>query len=370
MKCNGLPINRRGASANNAISGLADANYNDQKYKFVFPSDLASALEAANRFLNASSTGLVGSYTAQVPQYPMVYDVKGKLYAVTQYLDVIPQLAQRTFGPGRGIVLTPSAMQKGIEFVTVGELVAKTTSVTPKTPDTDCPPPDNCTEKWVDKTLYVSAKPVKDAIEIPVAFKKLICEGESTDDPQIDCEELLKALEASVNEGEVAGMMNGLHSITTLITSQRPNLVGTSRRTSTANYPPDWCEDCEEKLVKASAYVTDYSVSGSKPFKVKVKVLVCETTAEPKIDCDEVVKALGAGMRSKGMKAMSGLAEAKMDTSGNAASGNAIATAASGKEFDDEADRMTPGMKVQQAGFPWWMWLVLGGTAVYAARKL
>lgn len=356
MKCNGLPINRRGASANNGISGLADANYNDQKYKFVFPSDLASALEAANRFLNASSTGLVGSYTAQVPQYPMVYDVKGKLYAVTQYPDAIPQLAQRTFSPGQGIVLTPSAMQRGIEFVTVGELVAKTTSVTPKTPDTDCPPPDNCTEKWVDKTLYVSAKPVKDAIEIPVAFKKLICEGESTDDPQIDCEELLKALEASVNEGEVAGMMNGLSAVT-------------------ANYPPDWCKDCEEKLVKASAYVTDYSVSGSKPFKVKVKVLVCETTAEPKIDCDEVVKALGAGMRSKGMKAMSGLAEAKMDTSGNAASSNtasgkAIATAASGKEFDDEADRMTPGMKVQQAGFPWWMWLVLGGTAVYAARKL
>lgn len=350
MKCNGLPISKR-SNQNYTVSGLSDATYNDQKYQFAFPSDLASALEAANRFLNASSVGLVGSFTSQAPQYPMVYSVKDKLYAVTQYPDAIPALARRTFGPGQGIVLTPSALQKGIEFVTVGEIVAKTTTVTPKTPDTDCPPPDNCTEKWVDKTLYVSAKPSKDAIEIPVAFKKLICEGESTDDPQIDCEELLKALEASVNEGEVPGMMNGLSAVT-------------------ANYPPDWCKDCEEKLVKASAYVTDYAVTGSKPFKVKVKVLVCETTAEPKINCDEVVKALGAGMRSKGMKALSGLAEATMTTDNSKTSGGSIATASSGKEFDDEAGRVTPGSNVQQAGFPWWMWLVLGGTAVYAARKL
>jgi hypothetical protein len=352
MYCNKMP-NTGMSNRYSGVNGLSDANYNDQKYSFVFPTDLGSALEAANRFLNASSTGLVGSFTAQVPQYPMVYDVKGKLYAVTQYADAVPQLARRTFGPGQGIILTPSAMQKGIEFVTVGELVAKTTGVTPKTPDEDCPPPDNCTEKWVDKTLYVSAKPTKDAIEIPVAFKKLVCEGESTEDPQVDCEELLKALQQSVNEGQVPGMVNGLGAVP-------------------ANYPPDWCKDCEEKLVKASAYVTDYAATGSKPFKVKVKVLVCETSAEPKIDCEEVVKALVTGMRAKKKKTLSGLSEAKTQaSSSNAASGD---ESSSGNEFDKEAGTINPNGESntvkQQAGFPWWMWLILGGTALYAARKL
>jgi len=347
MYCNNMPKSGMSNRYSN-MSGLADANYNDQKYSFTFPQDLANAMEAANRFLNANSNGQVGTYTvANAPQYPAVYKIKDKLYAVTQYTDSIPQLARRVFGPGQGIVWTPSALQRGIEFLAVGEIVAKTTSVTPKTPDTDCPPPDNCTEKWIDKTLYVSAKPVKDAIEIPVAFKKLVCEGESTEDPQVDCEELLKALEESVSEGQVPGMVNGLGAVP-------------------ANYPPDWCKDCEEKLVKASAYVTDYSVSGSKPFKVKVKVLVCETSAEPKIDCDEVVKALGAGMRAKKMKTVNGLSEASMDTSNGASTKGA----ASGKEFDEEANRVTPGTEVKQAGFPWWMWLILGGTALYAARKL
>lgn len=342
MYCNSMPS--KGMSGRyTSMRGLGDANYNEQKFQFAFPSDLGSALEAANRFLNSSSVGLVGSFTSSVPQYPMVYQVKDKLYAVTQYPDAIPQLARRTFGPGQGIVLTPSALQKGIEFVTVGELVAKTTVVTPKTPDTDCPPPDNCTEKWVDKTLYVSAKPVKDAIEIPVAFKKLVCEGESTEDPQVDCEELLKALQESVSEGQVPGMVNGLGAVP-------------------ANYPPDWCKDCEEKLVKASAYVTDYAVTGSKPFKVKVKVLVCETNAEPKINCDEVVKALVAGMKAKKSKSVNGLSEAASAQSG--------AEATEGNEFDREAGQVTETKQVQEAGFPWWMWVVLGGAALYAARKL
>jgi len=345
MYCNKMP--KTGMSNRySSMSGLSDATYNDQKYTFTFPQDLANALEAASRFLNANSNGQVGTYTvANAPQYPAVYQINNKLYAVTQYTDSIPQLARRVFGPGQGLVWTPSALQRGIEFLAVGEIVAKTTSVTPKTPDTDCPPPDNCTEKWVEKTLYVSSKPNKDAIEIPVAFKKLVCEGESTEDPQVDCEELLKALQESVSEGQVPGMVNGLGAVP-------------------ANLPPDWCKDCEEKLVKASAYVTDYAVKGSKPFKVKVKVLVCETSADPKIDCEEVVKALGAGLRSKKSKTVNGLSEATIDTSKSSDSKS------SGKEFDEEEKRLTPEKQVQAAGFPWWMWLVLGGTAVYAARKL
>lgn len=367
MYCNSMPKSGMN-SRYSGMSGLSET-FSTTEFKWTKPTNPAIAIEAIRRMITGNQAGFVGTYAVPIAtwankdfaRYPEVYNIDGKLYAIANdstagFLNLKPDAFTQSYTMSIG---TPESLRianiaqwkmKGYnEMAFVGELVKSTDKKT--TTDSDCPPPDNCTEKWVDKTLYVSAKPSKDAIEIPVAFKKLICEGESTDDPQIDCEELLKALEASVNEGEVPGMMNGLSAVT-------------------ANYPPDWCKDCEEKLVKASAYVTDYAVTGSKPFKVKVKVLVCETTAEPKINCDEVVKALGAGMRSKGMKALSGLAEATMTTDNSKTSGGSIATASSGKEFDDEAGRVTPGSNVQQAGFPWWMWLVLGGTAVYAARKL
>ena len=366
MYCNSMPKTSMG-NRYKGVDGLSET-FKTTEFVWKKPTDLAVAYEALRRYLTGGA-GFVGTYAIPIPsyadqnyaRYPDVYNIDGRLYAIAnsetaQYINLKPDVMSNSLAILGG---TPEAnklanraqwdMKKMGEAAFVGELVK--TQERKTTTDSDCPPPDNCTEKWVDKTLYVSAKPAKDAIEIPVAFKKLVCEGESTDDPQIDCEELLKALEASVTEGEVPGMMNGLSAVT-------------------ANYPPDWCKDCEEKIVKASAYVTDYAVTGSKPFKVKVKVLVCETTAEPKINCDEVIKALGAGMRSKGMKALSGLAEAKMTSQESANSGRAIASASSGKEFDDEAGRMTPGSNVQQAGFPWWMWLVLGGTALYAARKL
>lgn len=342
------------------MSGLADANYNIEKFTLAKPTDMAAAMVLASRYNSLSTQGKVGEFTAPPVKsfsgcpfvYPVVYNYNSKLYVVTHNYDQgaafgMNSTNTQTFRPG---MIPWNVGVCGMEFIQIAELKPKTSTrdeVTPKVPDTDCPPPDNCTEKWIDKTLYVSAKPVKDAIEIPVAFKKLVCEGESTEDPQVDCEELLKALEQSVSEGQVPGMVNGLGAVP-------------------ANYPPDWCKDCEEKLVKASAYVTDFAVSGSKPFKVKVKVLVCETSAEPKIDCEEVIKALGAGMRAKKMKTVNGLSEASMTTS-NAASSKG---ATSGKEFDEEANRVTPGKEVKQASFPWWMWLILGGTALYAARKL
>ena len=325
----------RGCSGNRytAINGLSDATYNTTAFDFKFPSILADAMTVANRYLDMDNTGKVGTYSATSPVQPTVYQIGTKTYVVTQFPDILPEAA-RFLLRARDIQLR-GRLRKDVEFLGIAELVPKQ-----QQQDEDCPPPENCEEKWIDKTLYVSARPVKDAIEIPVAFKKLVCEGESTDDPEVDCEELLRALQESVKSGSVPGMM-GL--------SQVPS-----------DYPPDWCKDCEEKIVKASAYVTDYATAGSKPFKVKVKVLVCETGAEPTVDCEEVIKALGAGMRSKKGRAMNGLSEATATRK----------TAKAGEEFDTEADNIDPTRKAMQAGFPWWMWLVIGGGVVYAARKL
>lgn len=324
----------KGCSGNRytVVNGLSDATYNTTAYDFKFPSVLTDAMTVANRYLDMDNTGKMGTYTSATPVQPTVYQIGAKTYAVTQYPDAFPESARMILG-ARNIQLR-NRLRKDIEFLGIAELVPKQ-----QQQDDDCPPPENCEEKWIDKTLYVSARPVENAIEIPVAFKKLVCEGEATDDPEVDCEELLRALQESVQSGSVPGMM-GL---------------------SQADYPPDWCKDCEEKVVKASAYVTEYAVAGSKPFKVKVKVLVCETGAEPTVDCEEVIKALGAGMRNKKGRPMNGLAEA-----------TAVArkTAKPGEEFDTEANEIDPSRKAMQAGFPWWMWLVIGGGVVYAARKL
>lgn len=359
MYCNSMPKSGMN-SRYSGMSGLSET-FSTTEFKWTKPTNPAIAIEAIRRMITGNQAGFVGTYAVPIAtwankdfaRYPEVYNIDGKLYAIAndstaEFLNLKPDAFTQSYTMSIG---TPESLRianiaqwkmKGyFEMAFVGELVKSTDKKT--TTDSDCPPPDNCTEKWVDKTLYVSAKPVKDAIEIPVAFKKLVCEGESTEDPQIDCEELLKALEQSVSEGQVPGMVNGLGAVP-------------------ANYPPDWCKDCEEKLVKASAYVTDFAVAGSKPFKVKVKVLVCETNAEPKIDCDEVVKALVNGMRAKRTKTVNGLSEATATSSENDGS--------SGNEFDREAGQETEKMDVKQAGFPWWLWLVLGGTALYAARKL
>lgn len=323
------------ASSRYSCNGLADATFNSNNYDVKFPSNLSEALGVASRYLDVDTVGLVGTFstTSAGLEQPSVYQVNGKLYAVTQYPDLLPSATRMILGQRN--INTRGRKRVAVEFLGITELVAKQKA------DEDCPPPENCEEKWITKTLYVSARPVENAIEIPVAFKKLVCEGESADDPEVDCEELLRALEDSVKSGSVPGMM-GLSAYT-------------------GDYPPDWCKDCEEKLVKASAYVTEYAVAGSKPFKVKVKVLVCETGAEPTIDCDEVIKALGAGMRGKKGRTMNGLSEATAINK---------KAAKPGEEFDTEADTLDPTRRATQAGFPWWMWLVIGGGVVYAARKL
>lgn len=324
------------ASSRYSCNGLADATFNTNNYTFLFPSNLSEALGVANRYLDKDAIGIVGTFTGPTNylEQPSVYQVGQKLFAVTHYYDTFPRETSLILSP-RNINMR-GRKRIDVEFLMVTELIPKQ-----KQQDEDCPPPENCEEKWITKTLYVSARPVENAIEIPVAFKKLVCEGESADDPEVDCEELLRALEDSVKSGSVPGMM-GLSAYT-------------------GDYPPDWCKDCEEKLVKASAYVTEYAVAGSKPFKVKVKVLVCETGAEPTIDCDEVIKALGAGMRGKKGRTMNGLSEATAINK---------KAAKPGEEFDTEADTLDPTRRATQAGFPWWMWLVIGGGVVYAARKL
>lgn len=326
----------KGKSGNRytGIKGLSDMTYNPSTYNFKFPSVLTDAMTVANRYMDMDNTGKVGTYSSAAPIQPSVYQIGAKTYVVTQYPEALPEAMRMILG-ARNIQLR-NRRRNDVEFLAIAELTSKQ-----QQSDEDCPPPENCEERWIDKTLYVSARPVDNAIEIPVAFKKLVCEGESTDDPEVDCEELLRALQESVKSGSVPGMM-GLSAYT-------------------GDYPPDWCKDCEEKLVKASAYVTEYAVSGSKPFKVKVKVLVCETGAEPTIDCEEVIKALGAGLRGKKGRAINGLSEA---------TATSTKTAKPGEEFDTEADSLDPSRRAMQAGFPWWLWIVIGGGVVYAARKL
>lgn len=250
------------------------------------------------------------------------------------------------------------------------------TSTTIRPQRGDCPPQENCTEKWVEKILYVSAQPQSGAIEIPVAFEKLICEGESQEDPQIDCDELLEALQQSVDEGGVPGMMNGLSS--TIFNADLPPLgVPTLGPAGTVTPPPpdDWCQNCTTKLVKAVAYVTDSPGTNSKPFKVKIKVLVCETDANPKIDCAEVITALKTGMKAGGIKALSGLrglSNASTTTSPAFSAGSAVAQA--GRNFDEEALRLDQTQEgqyqVQEAGMPWWGWAIIAGAGLYAVKNV
>lgn len=330
---------KRGYKSNRYnISGLADATYNPAMSTLKFPSILTDAITVANRYMDMDNTGKVGTYSSTAPIQPSVYEIKGKTYVVTQFADALPEAVRMVLGPSN--INLRGRLRNDVEFLALAEIV---TTDKGQQQDEDCPPPENCVEKWIDKTLYVSSRPVENAIEIPVAFKKLVCEGETTDDPEVDCEELLRALQESISSGQG---VNGLSAYT-------------------GDYPPDWCKDCQEKLVKASAYVTEYAVAGSKPFKVKVKVLVCETGAEPTIDCEEVIKALGAGMRGKRGRTINGLSEATATNQSTASQ-----TATSGQEFDTEAATLDPSRRAMQAGFPWWMWLVIGGGVVYAARKL
>jgi hypothetical protein len=235
------------------------------------------------------------------------------------------------------------------------------------TTDEDCPPQENCVEKWVEKTLHVSARASAGAIEIPVAFKKLVCEGDLEEDPQMDCDELLKALKGSIDEGGVPGMMGLSNTILQNLAKQKVARSGNP----TTN--PDWCDDCEERLIKASAYVTEQPAPGSKPFKVKVKMLVCETDADPTIDCEEVLRALGAGLRAKRKaRTLNGLSESSRYTGTNVPPPQSTKTASnSGGEFDKEANRIDPTREqAQQAGIPWWAWVMIGSAAYYASRKL
>ena len=332
MYCNSMPRTGMG-NRYTTINGLSDATYNLNNFALQIPTDMAAVLQVANAYMDIGGGNLVGRFSANAPEAPSVYSANGKTYVVTQYPDALPSAARVMLG-ARQINLR-NRKRTTVEFLAVSELVPKTSTDTQEG-DTDCPPPENCTEKWIDKTLYVSPNPSKDSIEIPVAFKKLVCEGDTTEDPQLDCDELLRALEESIKQGTVPSVVNGLGEL-----------------------PPDWCKDCEERLVRAFAYVTDYAVAGSRPFKVKVKVLVCETSAEPQVDCEEVIRALGAGMRRR--RGVNGLSEA---------TGTSTKKSSEGREFDAEANTLDPNRRTQLAVTQWW-WalLLLGGAAVYAARR-
>lgn len=293
------------------------------------------------------------------------------------YSDTIQILPTGRYNGLRGMGFLPNIDPAvGVTTTTAPTGDASTTTVRPQRGD--CPPQENCTEKWVEKILYVSAQPSSGAIEIPVAFEKMICEGESSEDPQIDCDELLEALQQSVDEGGVPGMMNGLSA--DIFNADLPPLgVPTLGPTGTVTPPPpsDWCENCTTKLVRAMAYVTDSPTTASKPFKVKIKVLVCETDANPKIDCAEVIAALKTGMKANGIKALSGLrglsnAITEASTTGAFSAGKA--TAQIGRDFDDEALRLDQSREsdyqIQEAGMPWWIWLLIGGAGLYAIKNV
>jgi hypothetical protein len=367
------------------MGSLYDEAYNPTKYQLHKPTDpqlRQQAIAVVQAFINPTKgwMGMPGNYTDTLGYWgdtPSQSDKSLPVVVRNQIGAGTPSLWIVTSKPSAitdqyGLIVgpaeipqwrnTPYIKANPVEFLYVIKLLPKPKDNTggggtKKKDDTtgeDCPPPENCVEKWVDKTLHVSARPSPGAIEIPVAFKKIICEGDMEEDPQMDCDELLKALKGSIEEGGVPGMM-GL--------SQVPQ-------------DPNWCDDCEERLVKASAYVTEEPAPGSKPFKVKVKVLVCETDADPDVDCEEVLRALGAGLRAKRKaKTLKGLSESSRVIGTNVTPQqptmpNAPTTAQnSGGEFDTEANKLDPTRaKAQQAGFPWWMWLVLGGTAAYVYR--
>jgi len=273
-----------------------------------------------------------------------------------------------------------------------------TTAAPPKPPtpatDEDCPPPENCVERWVERTIYVSTKPSSGAIEIPVSFEKIVCEGEADQAPEIDCDELLMALQASV---EQQGGMNGLAgprrrrrgmgfigtpvptspvtnndaSITDTSFNNREDFImggGVTPPPPAGNVPPDWCKNCERRLVKATAYVTETQTPGSQPFKVRVKVLVCETTANPKIDCAEVVEALQRGLKGRalggatrpmnGLRGLAGLAGlANASTTGPVTTPPILPPIA------------TPSQSTTMAGMPWWLLAVAGIGVGYAILK-
>lgn len=347
-----------------AMNGLADATYNDSTYTITTPQNRVTALQAAKAMWQSQLKGGVG-YWGDVEQF-RVFKVGDAYYAVSRMSAALGSAAgnlptplsfqQEEVGEPRQRIGLPAVYRvwrlvpkgtTGAKSPITGAPISKTEKKT--TNAGDCPPAENCQERTVQKTLYVSARPVSGAIEIPVAYERLVCEGDSPEPPEIDCDDLLKALKQSVDQGGVPGFetMNGLgFAMPTQMTmaaetplqamappqlpvvpspSMPPaqmavigsgNFGGGSSRPitspgrSTSNVPDDWCRDCTTTLVRAIAYVSDRPTSGSVPFKVGMKVIVCDAAGDPKIDCQDVVKALQAGIKAKKYSALNGLSSA------------------------------------------------------------
>lgn len=357
------------------LRGLGDGNYNLTKFILGTPSaaEYDMVLQAARVIADNLATQIVGFW--ENATNIKVVALGTTYYAVVRQAELaatminVPPTYVSSMNLGK-----PIGSDNNFAVWRLNPKNATTGPTGTTSSAEDCPPPENCTERLIPKTIYVSARPVDGAIEIPVAYKKLICEGESSQPPEIDCDELLQALKQAVGDGQVPGMtVQGLGLL--------PNDTGTAPTSggTAPNYPPDWCKDCEERLVKATAYVTDKPVDGAVPFTVKMKVLVCESKPDPTIDCAEVVQALTNGIKSKGWSALNGLAglsgSRRYRRRGLRGLGEAqtTATASSGImpgepnfSFDAEATKLP---NADQAGFPWWAAVLLGGAAAWMIFK-
>ena len=369
------------------LRGLADGNFNLSKYLIgpVPTAELDLAKQAALAVADNKTNMIVG-FWENVPLAKVVA-VGTAYFAVVRQNELAASgiTTQPTYisaimiGKPIGSDASFAVWRLNPKNIAIGGATGGASTGTVST--TDCPPPENCQERLVNKTVYVSARPVDGAIEIPVAYKKYICEGDSVQPPEIDCDELLNALKQAVSSGDVPGMtMQGLGLLPSIPTGDIS--IGSTTTTQPSgpeqSYAPDWCKDCREVMVKATAYVTDKQVEGAVPFNVKMKVLVCETSPDPTIDCDQVVQALQAGFKAKKWSALNGLsspryprrrglAEAVTTTGTKKATSSRIMPGEPDFSFDAEAARLAP--IDSGSSFPWWAVAIAAAGGLYFLTK-